>query len=95
VKRTPEEAAAAQKLIDLRRQAVRQRPKASGKLRSCMTCGAMFVSTGSHHRMCDDCRVSSQDMSPFEPMVEWGQIWEARKPGHQYLCSDEVGENYR
>ena len=40
--------------------------------RPCMCCRAPFASTGNHHRLCDDCRVSSQDTSPMELTFEGG-----------------------
>jgi hypothetical protein len=68
--------------------------KPVGALRPCMTCGAMFISAGKHNRMCDDCRVSSQDTSPFEPMFEWGD----RLSGPQRLAQireENEGRSYQ
>jgi hypothetical protein len=50
-----------------------KKPAAPSRPRACMCCRAEFLSTGNHHRLCDDCRVSVEDMSSFEPLYEWGE----------------------
>lgn len=53
--------------------------------RPCMCCRVEFPSTGNHHRLCDECRVSAQDMSPMAPDYEWGE----RLLGNQTLARIE------
>lgn len=45
----------------------RPRRAPSGNERPCLRCGQPFASDGAHHRLCDGCRQTVRDVSPFAP----------------------------